>query len=86
MGGYSTIWFAKAVAPLGGKVTTLEVSEEHAKVVRENIKNARFESVVEVKVGKVLETLEEFKKSGEYMRGGGKEFGLVFKSEESISF
>ena len=34
----------------------------------------------------MLETLEEFKKSGEYMRGGGKEFGLVFKSEESISF
>lgn len=63
LGGYSAIWFAKAVGP-EGKVITLEIEPEHAKVARENISNAGFEKVVEVKVNPALETLAKMQKEG----------------------
>lgn len=63
LGGYSSIWFAKAV-PSDGKVITLELEFEHAEVARSNIANAGFDSVVEVKVGPALETLENMSKAG----------------------
>jgi predicted O-methyltransferase YrrM len=61
LGGYSTIWFAKAVGP-EGKIITLELEPEHAKVAGENIANAGFENVVEVKVNPALKTLAEMQK------------------------
>lgn len=73
LGGYSSIWLAKAVAPAGGKVITLELEPEHARVARSNIKNAGFEGIVEVKVGPALETLEEMGKGNEV-----EPFDLVF--------
>lgn len=72
LGGYSSIWFAKAV-PADGKVITLELEPEHATVARSNIANAGFESIVEVKVGPALETLERMGKEG-----GVEPFDLVF--------
>jgi predicted O-methyltransferase YrrM len=63
LGGYSSLWFAKAI-PEDGKVISLELSPEHASVARENIKNAGFEKKVEVKVGPALETLEAMGKEG----------------------
>jgi predicted O-methyltransferase YrrM len=63
LGGYSAIWFAKAVGP-EGKVITLEVEPEHAKVARENIANAGFKKVVEVKVNPALATLAQMQKKG----------------------
>ncbi|PMD29837.1 putative O-methyltransferase [Hyaloscypha variabilis F] len=63
LGGYSAIWFAKAVGP-EGKIITLELEPEHAKVARENITNAGFENVVEVKVNPALKTLAEMQKEG----------------------
>ena len=72
LGGYSAIWLAKAVGA-SGKVITLEIDIEHAKVARENISNAGFEDVVEVKVGAALETLEDMKR-GKVTEG----FDMVF--------
>jgi predicted O-methyltransferase YrrM len=63
LGGYSSLWFAKAV-PEDGKIISLELSPEHARVARENIKNAGFEKKVEIKVGPALETLEAMGKEG----------------------
>jgi len=63
LGGYSAIWFAKAVGP-EGKVITLELEPEHAKVALENISNAGFEEVVEVKVNPALQTLQTMQKEG----------------------
>jgi predicted O-methyltransferase YrrM len=63
LGGYSSIWFAKAVGP-AGKVITLEIKPEHAKVARENIANAGFEKVVEIKVNPALKTLAQMQKEG----------------------
>ncbi len=56
LGGYSTIWLARAVAD-GGQVVTLEFSPDHARVARENIARAGLSHVVTVHVGRALETL-----------------------------
>ena len=39
LGGYSTIWLARALPP-GGKLITLEYDEDHARVAKANIANA----------------------------------------------
>ena len=63
LGGYGTIWFAKAVGP-AGKVITLEIEPEHAKVARENIANAGFENIVEIKVNPALKNLAQMQNEG----------------------
>jgi len=59
LGGYSTIWLAKALPKddASAKVVTLEISEEHARVAKSNIKNAGLEDKVSVIVGPALESL-----------------------------
>jgi predicted O-methyltransferase YrrM len=56
LGGYSTIWLARALAP-GGRLVTLEISPDHAAVARENLARAGLSDVVEIVVGPALETL-----------------------------
>jgi predicted O-methyltransferase YrrM len=56
LGGYSTIWLARAL-PADGKLITLEVSEEHAKVARANLVNAGVDSRVDVRVAPALDSL-----------------------------
>jgi predicted O-methyltransferase YrrM len=56
LGGYSTIWLARALEP-GGRLVTLEAVPEHAAVARENLARAGLADVVEVIVGPALETL-----------------------------
>lgn len=58
LGGFSTIFFARAV-PDSGKVVTLELSPEHALVARKNLARAALSSRVEILVGPALETLEK---------------------------
>ena len=56
LGGYSTIWLARAL-PADGRLITLEYVPHHAEVARRNIARAGFEAQVEVKVGAALDTL-----------------------------
>jgi predicted O-methyltransferase YrrM len=56
LGGYSTIWLARAL-PVGGRVITLEFEPAHAQVARANIDRAGLSDVVELRVGAALETL-----------------------------
>ncbi len=56
LGGYSTIWLARALPP-GGKLITLEADPKHAEVARKNVARANLADVVEVRLGKALETL-----------------------------
>ncbi|WP_445480730.1 O-methyltransferase [Lysinibacillus irui] len=63
LGGYSSICLAKAL-PREGKLVTLEINEEYAKVARQNIENAGYEEKIEVIVGNALETLPELKNEG----------------------
>jgi predicted O-methyltransferase YrrM len=56
LGGYSTIWMARALSP-SGRLITLEADARHAELARTNIAGAGLGSVVEVRVGKALDTL-----------------------------
>jgi predicted O-methyltransferase YrrM len=58
LGGYSTIWLARALPP-GGRVVTLELDAGHAAVARDNIARAELDGLVEVVVGPALETLPQ---------------------------
>lgn len=56
LGAYSTIWMARAL-PLGGKVVTIEYSENHAQIARQNIERAGLTDVIDLHVGKALDVL-----------------------------
>ena len=56
LGGYSTIWMARAL-PQGGRLITLEFSPKHAEIARSNIARAGLMEMVEIRVGAALETL-----------------------------
>lgn len=56
LGGYSTIWLARAVGP-SGRVVTLEYEPRHAAVARENLDRAGVGSRVDIRIGAALDTL-----------------------------
>jgi predicted O-methyltransferase YrrM len=56
LGGYSTIWMARALQP-GGRITTLEMVPEHARVAQANWRNAGVADRIDLLVGNALETL-----------------------------
>lgn len=56
LGGYSTIWLARAL-PEDGVVVTLEVEEKHAEIARKNIENAELADRIQLRLGPALETL-----------------------------
>jgi predicted O-methyltransferase YrrM len=56
LGGYSTIWLARAL-PAGGRLITLELDPKHAEVARNNIAFAGLAGAVEVRLGKALDSL-----------------------------
>jgi predicted O-methyltransferase YrrM len=57
LGGYSAIWFGRAVGE-NGRVLSLEIDAEHAAVARKNLTSAGLERVVSVELGPALETLD----------------------------
>ncbi|GHE77560.1 O-methyltransferase [Streptomyces spiralis] len=56
LGGYSTIWLARAL-PEDGLLITLEYDAHHADVARRNIAYAGLDRIAEVRVGPALESL-----------------------------
>ncbi len=58
LGGYSTIWLARAL-PEGGRLVTLERDPGYAELAQTNIANAGLADVVDIRVGPALETLPE---------------------------
>jgi predicted O-methyltransferase YrrM len=56
LGGYSTIWMARAL-PADGKLITLEIDPRHAEVARDNLTAAGVGDVVDIRVGPALDTL-----------------------------
>ena len=71
LGGYSTIWLARAL-PAGGRLITLEFEPKHAEVARGNLARAGLAGVVELRVGRALDTLPQLAAEG---RGP---FDLIF--------
>ncbi|MET7997970.1 O-methyltransferase [Amycolatopsis sp. NPDC005232] len=57
LGGYSTIWLARALPP-GGTLVTCEYDPKHAAVARANLDRAGFgPDVADIRVGAALDTL-----------------------------
>ena len=56
LGGYSTIWLARAL-PADGRLVTLEIDPHHAEVARRNLEEAGVGDRVEVRVGPALDSL-----------------------------
>ena len=71
LGGYSTIWLARALPP-DGRLITLEYSPMHAEVARGNIARAGLADRVEVRVGRAADSLPQLAAEG---RGP---FDLIF--------
>ncbi|HLX95245.1 MAG TPA: O-methyltransferase [Verrucomicrobiae bacterium] len=71
LGGYSTIWLAQAL-PTGGRLITLEFDPKHAEAARANLARAGLTAVVELRVGRALDTLPQLAAEG---RGP---FDLIF--------
>jgi caffeoyl-CoA O-methyltransferase len=70
LGGYSTIWLARAL-PEGGRLVSLELDAHHAEVARSNVERAGLSERVEVRVGDARESLAD-------LHGAGEVFDLVF--------
>jgi predicted O-methyltransferase YrrM len=71
LGGYSTIWLARAL-PAGGRLVTLEAEPRYAELARANIARAGFGEIVELRVGPALATLPEL------VAEGAGPFDLIF--------
>ena len=71
LGGYSTLWLARAL-PEGGRLVTLEVDPHHAHVARNNIAQAGVADRVELRFGPAIESLRTIEAEG------GAPFDLVF--------
>lgn len=64
LGGYSTIWLARAL-PEGGTLVTLELEPHHAEVARGNVVAAGLADRVDIRVGPAVETLDAMMSAGE---------------------
>lgn len=58
LGGYSTIWLARAL-PKDGRLITLEFDPKHAAVAQSNIEGAGLSDVVEIIQGRAIDTLQK---------------------------
>lgn len=56
LGGYSTIWLARAL-PEDGKLVTLELDPKHAEIARKNIARAGLTDRIELRLGYALDSL-----------------------------
>ncbi|MGA8363334.1 MAG: O-methyltransferase [Solirubrobacteraceae bacterium] len=63
LGGYSTIWLARAL-PADGRLLTLEADPRFAEVARANIARAGVANLVELRVGAALDTLPQLHSEG----------------------
>jgi predicted O-methyltransferase YrrM len=63
LGGYSTIWMARAL-PAEGCIVTLEADAKHCDVAQGNLELADLEPLIDLRLGKALETLPELAAEG----------------------
>lgn len=71
LGGYSTLWLARAL-PHGGQVVTLELEPRHAEIARANLQNAGMADRVDVRVGRAADLLRAL------VAGNTAPFDLIF--------
>jgi len=71
LGGYSTIWLARALPP-EGHLISLEIDPKRAEIARANVARAGLAIAVEIRAGRAVETLQQLVTEG---RGP---FDLIF--------
>ena len=71
LGGYSTIWLARALPP-DGRLISLEIDPKRAEIARANIARAELANAVEIRVGPATDSLQKLLAEG---RGP---FDLIF--------
>jgi predicted O-methyltransferase YrrM len=76
LGGYSTIWMARAL-PADGRLVSLEFDPKHAEVARGNLRRAGLSDRVDVRVGRAIDSLPAL--------AGGEPFDLVFIDADKAS-
>ena len=78
LGGYSTIWLARALAP-DGRLITLEADPDYAKVALANFERAGLGGIIELRLGGALDTLPRLAAEG------GGPFDLVFIDADKVN-
>ena len=78
LGGYSTIWLARAL-PADGRLVTMEIDPRHAEVARANLEREGVAGKVELLVGNALDLLPELEKRNE------SPFDLSFIDADKVS-
>ncbi len=63
LGGYSTIWMARAL-PENGTVITLEIDEKHAEVARQNFDRCGIAARIQIRLGKAIDILPQLETEG----------------------
>jgi predicted O-methyltransferase YrrM len=79
LGGYSAIWLARAL-PADGRLVTLEYDPKHARVAKSNLARAGVAGIVEVIVGRALDSLPTLA-----ARGAGP-FDLIFIDADKTGY
>lgn len=79
LGGYSTIWLARAL-PSGGRLLTLEAEPKYAEIARANLARAGLANIVELRLGPALDTLPQLAAAG---RGP---FDLIFIDADKTGY
>ncbi len=71
LGGYSTIWLARAL-PDDGRLVTLELNPDYARVAAANVERAGLAGLIDIKVGPALDSLSAL------IAEGAGPFDLIF--------
>jgi predicted O-methyltransferase YrrM len=71
LGGYSTIWLARAL-PADGELVTLELNPHYAEVAAANVEQAGLAGLIRIKVGPALDSMRDL------LDAGTESFDLVF--------
>jgi predicted O-methyltransferase YrrM len=79
LGGYSTIWLARAL-PSDGRLISLEVNPDNAAVARANIERAGLSGIVSIVIGAAAQTLDKF------VTDGVEPFDMIFLDADKKSY
>ncbi len=77
LGGYSTVWLARAL-PTDGRLVTLERDPRYAEVAGRSIAKAGFSQVVEIRIGSAVEHLRQLRSEGPRI------FDLIFIDADNV--
>lgn len=78
LGGYSGVWLTRGL-PEGGKLTSLELQPEYAKLAHENLTKAGYGDKVEYRVGEALASLQQLVEEGQ-------KFDFFFIDADKINY